>query len=344
MRPHVTKPGLWLCLVLLAVGSISLAEENPKPFAESNPDPASVESSGNIHAPEISPPVVSMEDARRNLAALLSGKNKDVPGIKVSAMPATCTDLTQQQIQLFGKGGPSHAAFGCLNNQLLYALYASNPVTTTGVYASHSIPISFSDLVGSNLSVKEIPGQPQMDLLKVAAETLNGPPLDGRSYSHDVSIRPYVVALKNGVSFYFKQRENAQAFVDNLRVILSMGQETENEREAQFRAKLVRYQSGDRPPVTEEQRRLVVQANLLTQRKAYLQALDLYLQALRIDPVAYPDAYFNSALLAAEMERYPMAIGFMKKYLLLLPNGKDARSGQDKIYEWELLNNMEGKA
>ncbi len=81
----------------------------------------------------------------------------------------------------------------------------------------------------------------------------------------------------------------------------------------------------------------------MTQRKNYAQALDLYQQALDIDPVAYPEAYFNSALLLELMERYAAAIDFMKKYLLLLPNGKDARQAQDKIYEWELLSSMTGK-
>ena len=37
------------------------------------------------------------------------------------------------------------------------------------------------------------------------------------------------------------------------------------------------------------------------------------------------------------MKRYNTAIRYMKQYLQLAPEPADARSAQDKIYEWELL-------
>lgn len=58
-----------------------------------------------------------------------------------------------------------------------------------------------------------------------------------------------------------------------------------------------------------------------------------------VDPVSYPEAYFNLALLSAQMQRFKPAIAYMKQYLLLAPDAKDARAGQDKIYEWELMLN-----
>lgn len=36
-----------------------------------------------------------------------------------------------------------------------------------------------------------------------------------------------------------------------------------------------------------------------------------------------------------ELKRYPSSIFYMKKYLMLVPDASDARSAQDKIYEWE---------
>ncbi len=100
---------------------------------------------------------------------------------------------------------------------------------------------------------------------------------------------------------------------------------------AQFRAAAVK------PAVTEAQRRYIVQANALGQMKDYQGALDLYRKALEVDPVAYPACYFNMALLAVGQDRYRTAISLMKKYLLLVPDAKDARAAQDKIYEWEIL-------
>ena len=46
--------------------------------------------------------------------------------------------------------------------------------------------------------------------------------------------------------------------------------------------------------------------------------------------------YFNLALLSAHTGNYLYAIINMKKNLLLVPEAKDARAAQDKIYEWEL--------
>jgi hypothetical protein len=54
-----------------------------------------------------------------------------------------------------------------------------------------------------------------------------------------------------------------------------------------------------------------------------------------VDQVAYPAGYSNLALLSAQINNFGGAINFMKKYLLLEPEATDARSAQDKIYEWE---------
>ena len=90
-----------------------------------------------------------------------------------------------------------------------------------------------------------------------------------------------------------------------------------------------------KPTVTEEQRKHIVQANAFAKEKQFTEALEAYIKAIAIDPVAYPQAYYNMALLYAEKEDIEMAVKNMKKYLLLLPDAPDARAAQDKIYEWE---------
>ena len=92
-----------------------------------------------------------------------------------------------------------------------------------------------------------------------------------------------------------------------------------------------------KPAVSEEQRKYIVQANVLNQQKMYEKAIELYSKAVEIDQTAYPAAYSNLALLSAQTGRYSTAIYYMKKYLLLEPESADARSAQDKIYEWEIL-------
>ena len=90
-----------------------------------------------------------------------------------------------------------------------------------------------------------------------------------------------------------------------------------------------------KPPVSEEQRKFIVQANSFNEQKLYDKAIELYNKAIKVDQIAYPAGYSNLALLAAQINSYDAAIYYMKKYLMLEPNGSDARSAQDKIYEWE---------
>jgi len=95
-------------------------------------------------------------------------------------------------------------------------------------------------------------------------------------------------------------------------------------------------QMPEKPAITEEQRKFLVQANVRNDEKKYTEALALYEKAVKIDPSSYPSAYYNMALISAQLKKYRYAIFNMKKYLMLVPEAEDARKGQDKIYEWEM--------
>jgi tetratricopeptide (TPR) repeat protein len=92
-----------------------------------------------------------------------------------------------------------------------------------------------------------------------------------------------------------------------------------------------------KPPVSEEQRKYIVQANSFNQQKQYYNAIQLYNKAIETDPTSYPAAYSNLALLSAQVQKFDAAIYYMNEYLLLEPEASDARSAQDKIYEWEIM-------
>jgi tetratricopeptide (TPR) repeat protein len=92
-----------------------------------------------------------------------------------------------------------------------------------------------------------------------------------------------------------------------------------------------------KPQVSEEQRKFIVQANLFNQQKNYVKAIELYTKVIDVDQTSYPAGYSNLALLQAQINNFHAAIDYMKKYLLLEPDGSDARSAQDKIYEWEAM-------
>jgi tetratricopeptide (TPR) repeat protein len=89
--------------------------------------------------------------------------------------------------------------------------------------------------------------------------------------------------------------------------------------------------------VSEEQRKYIVQANMMNKNKDYEKAVDLYNKALELNQTAYPEGYSNLALLSAQINNFDGAIFYMKEYLLLEPEATDARSAQDKIYEWEAM-------
>ena len=153
--------------------------------------------------------------------------------------------------------------------------------------------------------------------------------------------RPYKVQFPGRMAFVFAEFPDAKRFADDLLVLQQVGQKQDAERRARFEASAAQYRALKvKPPVSEEQRKVIVQANLLTQRKEYGNAIELYLTALDLDPVSYPAAYFNLALLSAQTEDFTAAIRYMQQYLQLSPDAADARSAQDKIYEWELLLKM----
>lgn len=111
---------------------------------------------------------------------------------------------------------------------------------------------------------------------------------------------------------------------------------------ASFQPHLDEYRAmKTKPPVTEEQRRHIVQANAMAEKKDYSAAIDLYRKALNVDRLSYPAAYYNMALIFSQMGRRQAAIVFMKVYLLLVPEAEDARRAQDKIYEWEAFSGVQ---
>jgi tetratricopeptide (TPR) repeat protein len=118
------------------------------------------------------------------------------------------------------------------------------------------------------------------------------------------------------------------------------GQQREREKYASqlisFETVAAEYRSLNvKPPIPEEQRKYIVQANGFNEQKMYDKAVELYKKAIEVDQTSYPAAYSNLALLSAQLNRFNAAIYYMKKYLMLEPEASDARSAQDKIYLWE---------
>jgi len=151
----------------------------------------------------------------------------------------------------------------------------------------------------------------------------------------------YEIRLADSFIFGFRTLSSAQKVADALYFIQQRLKVTEAERNkklALFEPVAAQYRVLEvKPPILEEQRRFIVQANSMAQQKRYGMAIEQYLKVVELGPTSYPSAYFNLALLSAQDDNPLSAIFYMKHYILLVPNAKDARNAQDKIYEWESM-------
>ncbi len=151
----------------------------------------------------------------------------------------------------------------------------------------------------------------------------------------------YYLQLKNNFRFKFDHisLEKAKDLCD----ILYSLQHKFNVKNAEYQLKgfmplVEQYRNANpKPSLSEEQRKYIVQANLFSQAKEYIKAAGVYKKVVEVNPIAYPEAYYNMSLLYAGERLFDMAILNMKKYVLLVPDASDARNAQDKIYEWEAM-------
>lgn len=90
----------------------------------------------------------------------------------------------------------------------------------------------------------------------------------------------------------------------------------------------------DKPPLPEEVRRYRTHADVHFEAKRFDEARQAYRKGLLIAPW-WSAGRFNLALLLARDKHYGEAIEHMKWFLRLAPNTPNARTAQDKIYEWE---------
>lgn len=89
-----------------------------------------------------------------------------------------------------------------------------------------------------------------------------------------------------------------------------------------------------KPVMPESARKFKVQAEFAAQEKRLDQAIELYGKALEITPW-WPEGHYGLALVLGEKKKYLDALREMKRYLMLAPEGAEARAAQDKIYQWE---------
>ncbi|HLD22600.1 MAG TPA: tetratricopeptide repeat protein, partial [Sulfuricurvum sp.] len=84
----------------------------------------------------------------------------------------------------------------------------------------------------------------------------------------------------------------------------------------------------------EDARRYALRSEMLLKDGNLEQAAAELKKAIRIAPYA-ARLYYSSALINAELKKYPEAISQMKIYLKAVPEALDARAVKDEIMKWE---------
>lgn len=141
------------------------------------------------------------------------------------------------------------------------------------------------------------------------------------------------------VNFVFADINKAQLFADNMYVIqYPLIDKRRDSLITVFKPIATKYHALKSPPtVSEEQRKMFIQADNLHKQNKLFDAIKMYKKAIDLDKISFVSAYSNLALLYAKANFFDYAIYYMKLYLMLVPDAEDARAAQDKIYAWEGL-------
>jgi tetratricopeptide (TPR) repeat protein len=148
----------------------------------------------------------------------------------------------------------------------------------------------------------------------------------------------YEIELPNLTVYWkIKELESAKKFADDLVYFQNIQHFVKVNDVIGFDSLAAHYRALKlKPAIPEEARKFIVQANAQTELKNYKRAIEFCEKAIEVDPTN-PMVYNNQALLFSMVGQYNEAINSMRKYLKLTPDASDARSAQDKIYEWEAL-------
>lgn len=138
--------------------------------------------------------------------------------------------------------------------------------------------------------------------------------------------------------FYFASRAEAEAFLQALhdaRVAAHSEPAPTADPEAEFAARAAAWRARDPKPrlsaVADEHR---VLAEGAIRAREYFRAIDEFEAALQANPT-WPSGNFNLALLYEAVGDWKEAARFMRRFLLLEPDSREATPAREKIILWE---------
>lgn len=134
--------------------------------------------------------------------------------------------------------------------------------------------------------------------------------------------------------FYFARREDAQALLQALHDF-ARARVAHNDLDARFPALAAIWRARDpKPALSDAANRHRVLAEEATRSRDYGRAINEFEAALEADPT-WPSGNFNLALLYEAVEDWSEAARYMRRFLLLEPDSREAAAAQEKIILWE---------
>ncbi len=152
------------------------------------------------------------------------------------------------------------------------------------------------------------------------------------------TFKPFVKAHMDKAGWFESKGQHKAALSE-----LSEALKTADETEAQAIQESIFSMTRKNPSLSEmpeDARKYVLRGEMLVKEGNFEQAATEFKKAIGIAPYA-ARLYYNSALINAELKKYPEAIRQMKIYLQAAPDASDARAAKDEIIKWEFMMEKE---
>lgn len=134
--------------------------------------------------------------------------------------------------------------------------------------------------------------------------------------------------------FYFANRDDAQAFLQGLHDV-ARARAAHTDLDARFPALAAVWRARNpKPALSDAANRHRVLAEGATRSRDYARAINEFEAALEADPT-WPSGNFNLALLYEAIEDWEEAARYMRRFLLLEPESREAAAAREKIILWE---------
>lgn len=145
---------------------------------------------------------------------------------------------------------------------------------------------------------------------------------------------PQPIAKESYLHFIFRERADAETFLQAWHdARLAARGAGDGVSDFAQRAAVWRLRTS-KPPLSESANRHRVLAEEATRARDYARAIEEFEAALETDPM-WPSGNFNLALLYETAEEWDEAVRYMRRFLLLEPDSREAGAARDKIIAWE---------